>query len=94
MPPQMALTAPSNGSIKWVNGITRLNLEVIGKLRHDANLQYLYEGLQKPRDRRRIHDGDRMAFVTSTYLLNQLIRSINVVKREMNRNSTFISMLH
>jgi hypothetical protein len=83
-------------TFKWVDQMGRwypqLNLEIIGKLRHDANLPYLYEGLQKPRDRRRIHNGN-VTFsnlslsAQSTYPLNQR------VKREMNRNSTFISML-
>jgi hypothetical protein len=44
-------------TFKWVDGVTQLDLEVIGKLRHDANLQYLYEGPQKPRGRRRRYDG-------------------------------------
>lgn len=42
---------------KWVQGVSALNLEVIGKLRHDANLQYCYEGAQKPRGARRKYDG-------------------------------------
>ena len=42
---------------RWVQGVTDLKLEVIGKLRHDANLQYCYEGPQKPRGARRKYDG-------------------------------------
>ncbi len=34
--------------LKWVDGVTELALEVIGKLRCDANLKYLYSGEQKP----------------------------------------------
>jgi hypothetical protein len=39
--------------IKWVEGVTNLNLEAIGKLRRDANLRYLngeeYSGRGRPR---------------------------------------------
>ena len=42
---------------KWVQGVTALKLEVIGKLRHDANLRYCYEGSQKLRGARRKYDG-------------------------------------
>ncbi|MEY2832283.1 MAG: hypothetical protein RLZZ574_1541 [Cyanobacteriota bacterium] len=39
--------------IKWVNGVTNLKLEAIGKLRRDANLRYLnqerYSGIGRPR---------------------------------------------
>lgn len=45
------------GSVKWVDGVTQLDLEAIGKLRHDANLRYLYEGPQKSRGRPRRYDG-------------------------------------
>jgi hypothetical protein len=31
--------------------------DVVGKLRHDANLRYLYKGSQKPHGRRRLYDG-------------------------------------
>jgi hypothetical protein len=30
--------------IKWVDGVRKLQLEAIGKLRRDANLRYLYQG--------------------------------------------------
>ncbi len=43
--------------LKWVNGILALDLEVIGKLRCDANLQYVYEGVQKAKGARRKYDG-------------------------------------
>lgn len=42
---------------KWVKGVTALKLEVIGKLRHDANLRYCYDGPQKLRGARRKYDG-------------------------------------
>ena len=43
--------------LKWVNGVVDLKLEVIGKLRCDANLKYLYDGPQKSRGARRKYDG-------------------------------------
>ena len=43
--------------VKWVDGVTNLDLEVIGKLRCDADLQYVYTGEQKPRGRKRKYDG-------------------------------------
>ena len=57
--------------IKWVDGVKALNLDVIGKLRCDADLRYDYTGVQKPRGRKRKYDGkvdltdvSRMTFVT------------------------------
>ena len=56
--------------IKWVDGVMALNLDVIGKLRCDADLRYVYTGEQKPRGRKRKYDGkvdltdvSRMTFV-------------------------------
>ena len=45
------------GKIKWVNGVTALKLDVISKLRCDADLRYVYTGVQKPRGRHRKYDG-------------------------------------
>ena len=42
---------------KWVDGVLALDLEVIGKLRCDANLQYVYTGVQKAKGARRKYDG-------------------------------------
>lgn len=42
---------------KWVNGVIEMGLDVIGKLRCDANLNYLYEGPQKSCGARRKYDG-------------------------------------
>ena len=38
---------------KWVDGVTEMGLDVIGKLRRDANLKYLYDGPQKAKGARR-----------------------------------------
>jgi hypothetical protein len=42
---------------KFVDGVMALDLQVIGKLRNDANLRYLYSGVQKPRGAKRKYEG-------------------------------------
>ena len=42
--------------IKWVDGVTDLGLDMIGKLRCDADMRYVYMGEQKPRGRKRKYD--------------------------------------
>jgi DDE superfamily endonuclease len=42
---------------KFVDGVCELGLHVVSKLRCDANLDYLYEGPQKPRGAHRKYDG-------------------------------------
>ncbi len=46
-------------SRKFVDGMSALELEVVGKLRHDAALVYPYDGPQKARGRRRVY-GERV----------------------------------
>lgn len=41
----------------FVAGVCEAGLEMIGKLRQDANLRYLYDGPQKPRGRHKKYDG-------------------------------------
>jgi Transposase DDE domain len=48
-------SAYANGP--FINGVKALQLDVISKLRQDANLRYLYEGEQKARGARRKYDG-------------------------------------
>ena len=43
--------------LKFVNAVLELGLQQIGKLRHDANLRYLYHGPQKKFGSRRKYDG-------------------------------------
>lgn len=43
--------------LKFVNAADEVGLETIGKLRHDANLRYLYDGPQKKDGARRKYDG-------------------------------------
>lgn len=42
---------------KFVTGVCALGYHVVSKLRSDANLRYLYEGVQRRRGRRRQFDG-------------------------------------
>jgi hypothetical protein len=42
--------------IKWVDGVTALGLDAIGKLRCDADMRYVYTGEQKHRGRKRKYD--------------------------------------
>ena len=42
---------------KLINGVCKLNLHLISKLRHDANWRWLYNGPQKPRGRPQQYDG-------------------------------------
>jgi Transposase DDE domain len=42
---------------KFVDGVVALQLEVISKLRSDADMRYLYTGEQKPRGAKRKYDG-------------------------------------
>ena len=42
---------------KYIDGVAALDLYQIGKLRHDANLRWLYQGEQKPFGRKRRYDG-------------------------------------
>ena len=58
--PESAQHVVSDGfysKIKWVDGVTALDLDVVGKLRCDADLQYVYTGEQKSRGRKRKYDG-------------------------------------
>jgi DDE superfamily endonuclease len=42
---------------KFVDGVVALNLQVISKLRSDADMRSLYQGVQKPRGAKRKYDG-------------------------------------
>ncbi len=42
---------------KYTDGVCGAGYHQISKLRHDANLRYLYDGEQKPRGRHRVYDG-------------------------------------
>jgi hypothetical protein len=59
LPPQLQYLAIDGfySKQKFVDGVVSLDLEVVGKLRSDANLRYLYTGEQKPRGAKRKYDG-------------------------------------
>jgi hypothetical protein len=42
---------------KFVDGVVGLNLHIVSKLRTDANMRYLYTGVQKSRGAKRKYDG-------------------------------------
>lgn len=42
---------------KFVDGVVALDLQMIGKLRSDADMRYLYTGVQKSRGAKRQYDG-------------------------------------
>lgn len=72
LPPNVKYLAVDGAYAKenFVTGAVHLQLQVISKLRCDANLRWLYTGVQKPRGRRRKYDGkvematqDRLTFV-------------------------------
>lgn len=47
--------------LKFVKTMRALNLHVVSKLRHDANLRYLYQGSQKPLGAKRKYSASRGA---------------------------------
>lgn len=42
---------------KFIDGVVGLHLHVVSKLRNDADMRYLYTGVQKPRGAKRKYDG-------------------------------------
>lgn len=69
---------------KFVDGVVDLNLQMIGKLRNDANLRYLYCGEQKSRGAKRKYDG--------TVNLNDLTRwtSIRAIEPQLHLYSVVV----
>ncbi len=59
LPPQVRYLAVDGAYAKagFVAGTVQLGLQLISKLRCDADLRFLYTGVQKPRGRRRKYDG-------------------------------------
>jgi len=51
------LTDGYYSKIKFINGVVDMRLDQIGKLRHDSNLRWLYNGEQKSRGRHKCYDG-------------------------------------
>lgn len=64
---------------KFVDGVTALNLHLIGKLRSDADMRYLYTGEQKSRGAQRKYDGKvDLADLSRFTHLEQLEPQINL----------------
>ncbi|MBE8967321.1 transposase [Nostocales cyanobacterium LEGE 12452] len=59
LPPQVRYLAVDGAYAKepFVKGVRALKLDVISKLRRDANLRYVFEGEQKARGAKRKYDG-------------------------------------
>ncbi|MCL7928513.1 transposase [Halomonas llamarensis] len=59
LPPQVRYLVADGyySKTRYLQGVVALGLHQIGKLRHDANLRWLYQGEQKPRGRKRRYDG-------------------------------------
>lgn len=59
LPPQIRYLVADGyySKTKYLDGVAALDLYQIGKLRHDANLRWLYQGEQKRRGRKRRYDG-------------------------------------
>jgi DDE superfamily endonuclease len=59
LPPQLKYFAVDGAysKQKFVDGVVNLELEIVGKLRNDANMRYLYSGEQKHRGAKRKYDG-------------------------------------
>ena len=75
--------------IKFVNAVRELDLHMVGKLRHDANLRYLYQGPQKEQGRNREYDGKvkfdklgRLEYVAEVdkdiHLYTAVVNSVNL----------------
>lgn len=62
---------------KFTDGVMDLGLHHIGKLRHDANLRYLYRGSQKRRGRPKQYDG-KVKFHDLSRL--ELVQEINGIR--------------
>jgi len=59
LPPQIQYLAVDEAYAKepFITGVLALRLQVISKLRRDANLRFVFEGVQKARGARRKYDG-------------------------------------
>ena len=59
LPPQIQYLAVDGAYAKepFITGVLALRLQVISKLRRDANLRFVFEGVQKARGARRKYDG-------------------------------------
>lgn len=82
---------------KFVDGVLATGLHLVSKLRHDANLRYLYTGPQKARGRRRLYDGKvhfsdltRMHWVAQEGDLSIHTAVVNSVRFKRNLRLVFL----
>ncbi|MCB0196329.1 MAG: transposase [Anaerolineae bacterium] len=86
--------------LKFVEAVLELGLQQIGKLRHDANLRYLYHGPQKKFGARRKYDGKvkfddlrRLTYVDQVepdiHLYTAVVYNVN-----LNRNIRLVYLLN
>ncbi|MFS8153642.1 MULTISPECIES: transposase [Gammaproteobacteria] len=59
LPPQVRYLVADGyySKTRYLQGVVAMGLHQVGKLRHDANLRWLYQGEQKSRGRKRRYDG-------------------------------------
>ena len=71
--------------IKFVTAVREVDLHPIGKLRHDANLRYLYEGPQKKQGRKRQYDGKiKFDDLTRFEYVTEIEQDIHLYTLEVN----------
>lgn len=64
---------------KFVDGVVELDLDLISKLRNDADMRYLYTGEQKHRGARRKYDGKvKLSDLTRLTHVQQLAAQLNL----------------
>lgn len=69
-----------------MTAVRAVDLHMIGKLRHDADLRYLYEGPQKPRGRKRQYDGKiKFDDLTRFEYVTEIEPDIHLYTLEVNR---------
>ena len=68
-----------------MTAVREVDLHIVGKLRHDANLRFLYEGPQKKRGRNRQDDG-KIKFVDLTRFeyVTEIEKDIHLYTLEVN----------
>jgi hypothetical protein len=84
--------------IKYIDGVVGLDLHLISKLRHDANLRWLYQGEQKSRGcQGRRYDGkvkfndlSRFTFVTEQDGLSVYTAIVNSVRFKRNLRIVYL----
>jgi len=70
---------------KFVEAVRAVDLHMIGKLRHDANLRYLYDGPQKKMGRNREYDGKvKFAEISRFEYVTEIEKNIHLYTIEVN----------